>query len=299
MKEGVLFQQFLQQNRLSETLPAKAEHVSLYLCFLLDKRRASVVSTAYAALKWIHGLLPIAYNPLDSGLCKKLVDAERRQRPTPISKKTPTSLELIRQIIKVFAKEGATLKDLRTATMSVICFAGLFRAKELLNIRLCDIALHDDHIKIHIPYSKTDIYREGQDVFISRSNSSTCPGILLGRYLQHGSITLNSSKEYLFRNVIYLKSTKQYILGKRSVSYSRFRELFKDCLRQLGYDETMYSPHSFRAGGATEIVKNFPDVKSKERLLKIHGRWKSDIAKDMYIHEDIDERLAITKALKL
>ena len=81
LKEGVLFQQFLQQNRLSETLPAKAEHVSLYLCFLLDKRRTSVVSTAYATLKWIHGLLPIAYNPLDSGLYKKLVDAERRQRP--------------------------------------------------------------------------------------------------------------------------------------------------------------------------------------------------------------------------
>ena len=48
--------------------------------------------------------------------------------------------------------------------MSVICFAELFRQKKLLNIRLCDIALHDDLIKIHIPYSKTDIYREGQDV---------------------------------------------------------------------------------------------------------------------------------------
>ena len=36
----------------------------------------------------------------------------------------------VRQIIRVFAKEGATLKDLGTATMSVICFAGLFRSKE-------------------------------------------------------------------------------------------------------------------------------------------------------------------------
>ena len=113
-------------------------------------RRARVVSTAYAALKWIHGLLPTAHNPLDSGLCKKLVDALRRQRPTSISKRTPTSLELIRQIIKVFAKEGTTLKDLGTATMNVICFAGE---------RYC-VILHympDDHIKIHIPYSKTNI----------------------------------------------------------------------------------------------------------------------------------------------
>ena len=83
------------------------------------------------------------------------------------------------------------------------------------------------------------------------------------------------------------------------MSYTRFRELFKECLTQLGYDCSVYSLHSFRAGGATEIVKNFPNMKERERLLKLHVRWKSDIAKDMYVQEDIQEKLAVTKALRL
>ena len=290
---------FLRQHRLSEVLPTSVEHVSLYLSLLLEKNQASAVSMAYSALKWIHGLLPIPYNPLDVGLCQKFVDAERRRRKTPILKKQPTSLELIKKIADMFANESATLKDLRLATMSVISFAGLFRSKELLNIRVCDVSLKDDHVKIHVASSKTDVYREGQDVFISRSNTNACPGLLLDKYLQKANVTLNDSSDYLFRNLIYLKKTKQYILGKKAVSYTRFRELFKECLTQLGYDCSVYSLHSFRAGGATEIVKNFPNIKERERLLKLHGRWKFDIAKDMYVQEDIQERLAVTKALRL
>ena len=232
------------------------------------------------------------------GLCQKFVDAERRRRKTPILKKQPRSLELIKKIADTFANESATLKDLRLATMSVISFAGLFRSKKLLNIRVCDVSLKDDHVKIHVASSKTDVYREGQDVFISRSNTNACPGLLLEKYLQKANVTLNSS-DYLFRNLIYLKKTKQYILGKKAVSYTRFRELFKECLTQLGYDCSVYSLHSFRAGEATEIVKNFPNIKERECLLKLHGRWKSDIAEDMYVQEDIQERLAVTKALRL
>ena len=129
---------------------------------------------------------------------------------------------------------------------------------------MCDVSLKDDHVKIHVASSKTDIYREGQGVFISRSNTNACPG-LLDKYLQKANVTLNNSSDYLFRNLIYLKKTKQYILGKKVVSYTRFRELFKECLTQLGYDCSVFSLHSFRVGGATEIVKNFPNIKERER----------------------------------
>ena len=146
-------------------------------------------------------------------------------------------------------------------------------------MRTADKAFHDDHIKIHVPHSNTDIHRGGQDVFISRSNSSTCPETLLVRYLHSASITLSNIKDYLFRNLIYLKPTKQYISGKRAVSCTRLRELFMDFFRQLGLDETAYSLHSVRAGRATEIVKNFPDVKSKEHLLKIHADGSQTLQK--------------------
>ena len=36
-----------------------------------------------------------------------------------------------------------------------------------------------------------------------------------------------------------------------------------------------------------------------QRLLKMHGRWKSDSAKDMYVEESLESRLQVTKCLGL
>ena len=194
-------------------------------------------------------------------------------------------------------QENTNLKDLRLATMCILSFAGLFRSKELLNIRVRDIEWFDDHFVVHVPESKTDIYRRGQDVFIAKSSGDSCPAVLLDRYTESERQGM-ARIQILFRNVIYLKSTNSYILGKKTVSYSRFRELLKACLKELGYNNTLYGLHSFRAGGATTIAKNLEDG-NKERLLKLHGRWKSDISKDMYIQEGREERLLVSKSLDL
>ena len=83
LKEGVLFQQFLQKiGYLGHYPPRRSMFLRICVsCSIKDEQALSLL-LIYAALKWIPGLLPIAFNPLDSGLCKKLVDAERRQRPT-------------------------------------------------------------------------------------------------------------------------------------------------------------------------------------------------------------------------
>lgn len=299
-KEVQLFLQYLKTNNLPVAIPAMAEHVAQYLSFLLGKNKVCVVSNAFYALKWVHDLLPTSTNPLNVGLCKNLMETERRQRTTPVSKKQPVSSNLVRDIVEKYTKQNATLKDLRIATMSLICFTGLFRSKELLDIKVGHLTFERDYVAVHVPSSKTDIYRKGQEVFISSSNNEFCPYGLLLRYIQHANIKIEKdSTDYLFRNVVYLKKKDQYILGKKPLSYTRFRELFKDCLKQLGYDERLYSLHSFRAGGATEVVNNFPDIKSRERLLKLHGRWRTDFAKDMYIEENIQTRLAVSKSLAL
>ena len=54
--------------------------------------------------------------------------------------------------------------------------------------------------------------------------------------------------------------------------------------------------HSLRASGATNVA-NASSV--SERCLKIHGRWKTDIAKDGYVQDSIDKRLSVTKTLNL
>lgn len=59
----------------------------------------------------------------------------------------------------------------------------------------------------------------------------------------------------------------------------------------------MYGLHSLRSGGATAAVMHNKDI--SERSLKLHGRWKSDCAKDMYILEDTSKRLEISSKLGL
>ncbi|CAH3125518.1 unnamed protein product, partial [Pocillopora meandrina] len=88
------------------------------------------------------------------------------------------------------------------------------------------------------------------------------------------------------KNDIYLK-----------LSYTRCREIFKECLKTIGVDHNLYGLHSLRSGGATSAVSCNPNL--SERILKLHGRWKSDTAKDMYILEDVSKRLQVTSQLGL
>ena len=78
---------------------------------------------------------------------------------------------------------------------------------------------------------------------------------------------------------------------------SRRREIFKNCLKKPGLDFKFYGLHSLRSEGDTSGISNSTNL--SERLLKLHGRWKSDYANDIYVLEDVSKRLEITADLGL
>ena len=145
-----------------------------------------------------------------------------------------------------------------------------------------------------MPKSKTDVYREGNWVYVAKLRGNYCPVSILRRYIQAANLDL-SSQLPLFRPLTKKKSG--YILRNGRLSYSRCREIFKAALKELGYNPKDYGLRSLRAGGATSVVTaDFSNTVS-ERLLKLHGRWKSDVAKDMYVLEPERNRLRVTKCL--
>ena len=85
---------------------------------------------------------------------------------------------------------------------------------------------------------------------------------------------------------------------KEELFYSRCREIFEESLASLGYDRKKYGLHSLRAGGITSVVQNSNNT-VEERLLKLHGRWKTDTVKDMYVQETVSKRLKVTELLGL
>ena len=181
------FNDFQKSQGRAVCLPAEVTNLALFLSNLLHKNTKSATHIAYAALKWIHGILPVGRNPLDSPICKNLVEVEERLPHNPISKKEPVDLELIKAIIHSYAKDGCNLIDLRLATMCVLAYAGLLRSQELLDIKISDIFLVDEYFSILIPKSKTDVYGLGQQVFIVKSGLPSCPYTLLSRYINKAS----------------------------------------------------------------------------------------------------------------
>ena len=150
--------------------------------------------------------------------------------------------------------------------------------------------------KIFIPRSKADVYREGNYVFIAKSNSKYCPVNLLARYMKGAKIDPRCSLP-IFRPLV--KTKRGYMLRDGKLSYSRCRKIFKDALTALGYDTTRFGLHSLRLGGITSATQNSSSLPLSDRLLKLHGRWKTDLAKDMYVQETLENRLSVTKRLGL
>ena len=145
-----------------------------------------------------------------------------------------------------------------------------------------------------VPRAKNDIYREGNYVYIMRLTSVYCPVALLERYISMCNIELSSSVA-LFRPVRLFKSTNSYKLYGVKLSYTRCEEIFKECLEKIGVDHKLYGRHSLRSRGATSAVSYNPNL--SERVLELHGRWRSDTAKYMYIPEDVPKRLQVTSQL--
>ena len=104
-----------------------------------------------------------------------------------------------------------------------------------------------------------------------------------------------NSSEYVFRR---LKNSKDGLVldgANVPLSYGRAREELGCFLKDAGYEPRRFSWHSLRHGGATAAAK----VGIPDRLFKKHGRWRSEGAKDGYVHESLTESLSVSKALGL
>ena len=296
LKEINKFLLWCRARKVSLQLPFSSSVVALYL-FGLDQqlRSPAAMVLVHAALKWFHSFVPDdGPNPLDNACCKNLIECAKRTRSNPVCKKKPVDPTIIRSIIDRHGSEEASVKDLRIAAICSLGFAGFLRFNELSNIQPKHLAFCNGFVKIFVPGSKTDVYREGNYVYIAKLEGKYCPVAILRRYIEAANLDLSSNLP-LFRPLIKTKSG--YSLRNAKLSYTRCREIFKTTLKDLGYDPKDYGLHSLRSGGATAVITNNDSKAVSERLLKLHGRWKTDEAKDMYVLEPESNRLSVTKYL--
>ena len=78
-------------------------------------------------------------------------------------------------------------------------------------------------------------------------------------------------------------------MSSKPLTANRAGEILKQKLEAIGLDPSKFSNHSFRSEGAISAA----DLNVPDRLFKVHGMWKSDSAKDGYVHDKLDSRLYV------
>ena len=79
---------------------------------------------------------------------------------------------IIRSIVDVHVAGEASLKDFCIAAISSLGFAGFFRFNELADIQPRHLTFCDGFVKMFVPRSKTDVYSEGNYLYMAILPSS-------------------------------------------------------------------------------------------------------------------------------
>ena len=274
-------------------MPADSSHISLFMIGLLQTGHTfHVVSSFVYAIKWQHALQ--GYSDPTDLVCAHLLETAKRIAKPRRQMKEPLTPEHLWAIYQIIGGKVAALLELRNFNILLLSFAGFLRFDEVSNLRRSDLAFFKTHLKFFIEGSKTDKYRDGHILLISRLDSDLCPVTQIEHYLR----TAGLAKEYdsfLFRGMSWNSSTSSHTLRSTNqhISYSTARVGCLNLISKIGLNPTEFGLHSARSGGATAAAnRGVPD-----RLFKRHGRWISESAKDGYVKDNLKKLLSVSQQL--
>jgi hypothetical protein len=113
--------------------------------------------------------------PTMHAFVKNLVESAKRCVQTPGNKKYPITAEIL--ICDIYNNS----QDL---AMILLVFSGFFRLNEFISLRCSGVSVQSDHLVKTIRKSKTDQYRHGNRLVISKGITSACPQAMFVRYSQ-------------------------------------------------------------------------------------------------------------------
>ena len=235
------------------SLPASAETVALYLVSLAQEGACkSSVHKAFYAIKWFHSLNGVNSNPCGTSSWLKLcLEGCCRLVSRLIQKKEPVPVDILKRFVDKFGSLNCTLSDLRITTLALVSFAGFLRFREAARIRRSDISFYETYCCIMIRESKTDVYIQGDQLFIARTGTPFCPVNMLERYFATTGLNDSTSNEFIFRAIMFCSKFNKHILRPdkfRSLSYSTVRSTFLAKLSDLGLNPKAYGLPFLRAG---------------------------------------------------
>ena len=239
--------------------PANDKYIALFLISLLQTDKSyNVIQSVVCAVKWAHGIEGLV-DPT-SQFSKNILECAKRTAKTKRTPKEPLIADMIKLMYVRIGGEKASLLELRKFCILLLSYVGFLRFDEVSNLVKGDISFYHTHMSIFIEKSKTDVYRDGHTLVISRLESECCPVRVLGNYISKGNIVEDGA--FLFRATTWWKILGVYTLrtANKPMSYSTARLDALELIGSLGVDPKKIGLHSARSGGATSAANNgIPD----------------------------------------
>lgn len=251
-------------------LPATFYSLSEWVAVLSAKRLKTKSIKAYlTGVRSVH--VDMGFEDLDvfhSPRLKRVLDGTRRLRgEAETQERRPITKDILLQILLHFdssTKHGATIRAAFCLAFAAFLRVGEFtyESRDLNDEDFHDwfltrrrVRLHEDHLELTLPSSKTDPFRRGVTLTIAASDDEACTVRALRHLFQRWPAPLSSP---LFE--IHGVFTRNLVTKN-----------LRQALTALGL-QGHYSGHSFRRGAATSA--RIAGLTEDEIMLL--GRWKSD-----------------------
>ena len=202
------------------SFPVQDVHLALYLQHLSESVESKAAAEEVVhALSWLHqmaGLNPVGASPL----VQVTLAGIKRIVARPKVRKEPVTVEMLQAMVEAAGMEPS-LTEVRLLAVCLLAFAGFLRCDELIKLRCSDISFNAEGMRVSIKSSKTDQYRDGDEVVIARTGTPTCPVNMMTRYFDMAGLTVQSS-EKVFRGIVHTREGEK-LRKSGGISYTRLR----------------------------------------------------------------------------
>ena len=178
------------------------------------------VTSAFYGIRWAHTVAGLP-SPTEHPFVQTALEGAQRLLSTAVKKKEPITPALLSQLAQKHGGPTADLKDLWFLFICLVGYAGFMRIDELTHLRKEHVVISDHSMTLHLPGAKTDQHRQGNTIFVARTNTPTCPVTITERYMRAMGDSLTPDSYLLLRFV----RTKEGLraCSDKQISYARIR----------------------------------------------------------------------------
>lgn len=235
------------QEREFPLIPTTPEAVAVYLAFEADRgTKSSTIARRVAAIRYVHAIGGHP-NPTNDERVRAVIRGIRRTHGTAPRRVLPATAD---RLLAMAPRSDGGLSTLRDRALLLFGFAGALRRSELVALDVADLEEMPEGLRVTIRRGKTDAEGRGAIIAVVRGEVA-CPVAALREWLRAAEITDGP----LFRPIRRGGHVQNTRLTDRTVA-----TIVKRYAERAGFDPTLFSGHSLRAGFLTSAAKRGASV---------------------------------------